>query len=114
MVQSRTGRDRLCQTGEVTDTRHWEPRPGAGPSAPTAVEIAAATGERPACPSWRSIAGAAIVSSQATGRGGHAATSPLWCSVREFTVDSGGEGSGGWTAGAGARMDPRRAGKEVR
>ncbi len=41
MVRSRTGRGWLCDTGEVTDTCHWEPRPGAGPPTLTVSRIAA-------------------------------------------------------------------------
>jgi UDP-N-acetylmuramoyl-tripeptide--D-alanyl-D-alanine ligase len=51
---------RLCDTGDVTDTRPREPRPGAGPPALTAAEIAAATGGRLVRPSDRPIRGAAV------------------------------------------------------
>jgi len=39
--QLHIGRRPLCETGEVTDTRQPESRPGAGPFALTAAEIAA-------------------------------------------------------------------------
>jgi len=51
---------RLCDTGDVTDTRPRESRPGLGPPALTAAEIAAATGGRLVRPSSRSIRGAAV------------------------------------------------------
>jgi UDP-N-acetylmuramoyl-tripeptide--D-alanyl-D-alanine ligase len=48
----------------VTDTRHPEPRPGAGPLPLTAAEIAAVTGGRLIRPSDRPIHGAAVDSRQ--------------------------------------------------
>jgi UDP-N-acetylmuramoyl-tripeptide--D-alanyl-D-alanine ligase len=51
---------RLCDTEDVTDTRPRESRPGLGPPALTAAEIAAATGGRLVRPSGRSIRGAAV------------------------------------------------------
>ncbi len=51
---------RLCDTEGVTDTRPREPRPGVGPLALTAAEIAAATGGRLVRSSDRSIRGAAV------------------------------------------------------
>ena len=61
---SHIGRPSLCETGEVTDTRQPEPRPGAGPFALTAAEIAAVTGGRSIHPSDRSVRGAAVDSRQ--------------------------------------------------
>jgi len=60
MAQSCTGRRRLCDTEAVTDTRQREPRPGAGPLALTAAEIASATHGRLLRPSCRPIRGAAV------------------------------------------------------
>jgi hypothetical protein len=120
MGESLTGRDRLCQTGHVTDTRHWEPRPqeprlGAWPTALTVAEIAAATGERPPCPSWVSVAGAALDLLPVDGREGWLPVSPQWNAAREPTVGSTGEGLwGGRTVGAKAPGNLRWAGEEVR
>ena len=61
---SHIGRRSLCETGEVTDTRQPESRPGAGPFALTAAEIAASTGGRLIHPSDRSVRGAAVDSRQ--------------------------------------------------
>jgi UDP-N-acetylmuramoyl-tripeptide--D-alanyl-D-alanine ligase len=51
---------RLCDTGVVSDTRHQEPRPGAGSPALTASEVVAATGGRLVRGSARGIRGAAV------------------------------------------------------
>ena len=61
---SNIGRRSLCETGGVTDTREPEPRPGAGPLALTAAEIAAVTGGRLIHPSDRPVRGAAVDSRQ--------------------------------------------------
>ena len=62
--QSHIGRGCLCETEGVTDTRQPEPRPGAGPFALTASEIAAVTGGRLLHPSSRPVRGAAVDSRQ--------------------------------------------------
>jgi len=54
----------LCDTEDVTDTRQWESRPGPGPLALTANEIAAATGGRIVRSTARPISGAAVDSRQ--------------------------------------------------
>ena len=61
---SQIRRRSLCETGEVTDTRQPEPRPGAGPFALTAGEIAAATRGRLVHPSERLVRGATVDSRQ--------------------------------------------------
>jgi hypothetical protein len=100
MAQSRTGRDWLCDTEEVTDTRHWEPRAGVGPFALTAAGMGAVSGEclarRP-----RSIVGVAVHSRRAGGRD------------RRLVRSLGAE-CGGWTVGADAPGGSRRTGEEVR
>jgi UDP-N-acetylmuramoyl-tripeptide--D-alanyl-D-alanine ligase len=60
MAEVRNVSSRLCDTGNVTDTRHRESRPGVGPSALTAAEIASATDGRLIRSSGRSIRGAAV------------------------------------------------------
>ena len=60
MAEVRNVSCRLCDTGNVTDTRHRESRPGVGPSALTAAEIAAATDGRLIRSSGRFIRGAAV------------------------------------------------------
>ncbi len=60
MAQSRTGRPWLCDTEGVTDTRPWELRPGVGPPALTAIEIAEITGGRLLRPSGRPVRCAAV------------------------------------------------------
>ena len=60
MAQVRTGQWWLCDTEAVTDTRHRENRPGAGPIALTAAEIASATNGRVIRSSGRRINGAAV------------------------------------------------------
>lgn len=86
-VQSRTGRDWLCDTGVVTATRLRGPRPG-GPFAPTAAETAVVTG-------WRHVRRA----------GG---------SIAGIAVETRDVGFGGWTARAGAWGGSLRLGEEVR
>lgn len=93
MVGSRTVRDWLCDTDEVTDTRHRGPRPG-GPFAPTAAVTAVATG-------WRRVRGAGLSIDGIT-----VASRPV-ASTR-------GAGLRGWTAGAGAWGGSLRFGEEVR
>jgi UDP-N-acetylmuramoyl-tripeptide--D-alanyl-D-alanine ligase len=60
MAGSQRAPSRLCDTGEVSDTRPREPRPGTGWPALTASEVAATTGGRLVRDSARQIRGAAV------------------------------------------------------
>jgi UDP-N-acetylmuramoyl-tripeptide--D-alanyl-D-alanine ligase len=60
MAGPRRAQSRLCDTGDVSDTRHGEPRSGAGSPALTAPEVAAVTGGRLVQGSALEIRGAAV------------------------------------------------------
>jgi len=109
MALSRTGRGWLCHTEEVTDTRHWEPRPR-GPLALIAAEIAAVSGERLVHPSTRTIGETAAVR-RAYGHGVGVPADAARGATLEPTVETGASG-GGWNAGA--RGGSRRIGEEIR
>jgi hypothetical protein len=112
MAQPRAGRDWLCHTDEVTDTRHWEPR-RRGQFTLIDAEIAAA-GERLVRPP-RPIAGAAVVVlRRADGRGGGVPIRVSRVVAPDPMVRFVGASSGGWAVGADAQGGSRRAGEEVR
>ena len=60
MAAPERDRSRLCDTGEVTDTRSREPRPGMGSPVLTAAEIASVAGGRLVRDTDRAIRGAAV------------------------------------------------------
>ena len=113
MAQPRTGRGWLCETDEVTDTRHWETRRGAGQVALTAVEFAGAADERP-IRRHNLIAGVAADSLRADCCWVGLPVPAVRRVAPEPTVELSGAGLGGWYAGAEARGGSRWAGKEVR
>jgi UDP-N-acetylmuramoyl-tripeptide--D-alanyl-D-alanine ligase len=111
MAEARNMICRLCDTGDVTDTRPRESRPGLGPPALTAAEIAAATGGRLVRPSSRSIRGAAVDSRAVASGNLFVALPGETTDGHRFLGDAVAAGAaallvreGDWSAGAGLDM----------
>jgi len=97
MAQLRTGRGWLCETDEVTDTRHWEHRRGAEQVALTAAEFTAIAPAR-LTRQYNPIDRATADLPRPSGRGAGSASGAALLPVFEALTGRDGAGVGGQSA----------------